>query len=65
MQSLRAPERPVSHYRNGRLRGEADGQPAGTVWEATLIQAGVSLNRVFYPDSLLREAAIPPTPRKK
>lgn len=28
MQSLRAPERPVSHYRNGRLRGEADGQPA-------------------------------------
>lgn len=43
---------------DGELRlVEAEGQPAGTVWEATLIQAGVSLNRVFYPDALLREAA--------
>ncbi len=36
---------------------EAEGQPQGTVWEATLIQAGLSLNNVFYPDALLREAA--------
>lgn len=36
---------------------EAEGQPAGAVWEATLIQAGVSLNNVVYPDALLREAA--------
>lgn len=36
---------------------EAEGQPAGLVWEATLIQSGVSLNRVFYSDALLREAA--------
>lgn len=36
---------------------EAAGQQAGTVWEATLIQAGVSLNNVFYSDSVLREAA--------
>jgi len=35
---------------------EAEGQPAGTVWEATLIQAGVSLNNVYYPDAVLREA---------
>ena len=36
---------------------EAEGQPAGVVWEATLIQAGVSLNKVYYPDAVLREAA--------
>lgn len=36
---------------------EAEGQPAGLIWEATLIQAGVSLNSVFYSDALLREAA--------
>ncbi len=36
---------------------EAEGQAAGMVWEATLIQSGVSLNKVFYPDALLREAA--------
>jgi hypothetical protein len=35
---------------------EADGQVAGTVWEATLICAGPSLNNVFYSDALLREA---------
>lgn len=29
MQSLRAPERPVSHYRNGRLRGEAEPRSGG------------------------------------
>ena len=38
-----------------RLR-EAEGQPEGAVWEATLIQAGTSLNGVFYSDALLREA---------
>lgn len=36
---------------------EAEGQASGQVWEATLIQAGVSLNKVFYSDQLLREAA--------
>lgn len=36
---------------------EAKGLPAGVVWEATLIQAGVSLNSVFYSDAVLREAA--------
>ncbi len=35
---------------------EAEGQAEGAVWEATLIQAGVSLNDVFYSDALLREA---------
>lgn len=36
---------------------ESDGQPAGVVWDATLIQAGVSLNDVFYTDAMLRESA--------
>lgn len=37
---------------------ESDSQPAGTVWEATLIQAGMSSgSRVFYSDAVLREAA--------
>lgn len=32
MQSLRASERPVSHYRNGRLRGEPERKSAGWSW---------------------------------
>lgn len=36
---------------------ESDGADAGTVYEATLIQAGVSANNVFYSDQVLREAA--------
>lgn len=36
---------------------ESDGQPAGVVWDATLIQAGVSLNDVLYTDAMLRESA--------
>lgn len=28
----------------------------GLAWEATLIRAGLSLNNIFYPDSVLREA---------
>lgn len=44
--------------REGLLRlVESDGQPAGVVWDATLIQSGVSLNDVFYTDAMLREAA--------
>jgi len=39
-----------------RLVEAADGQPEGMVWEATIIEAGVSENDVFYPDSVLREA---------
>jgi hypothetical protein len=29
----------------------------GTVWDANLIRAGLSLNKNFYPDAVLREAA--------
>lgn len=36
---------------------ESEGQPAGVVWDATLIQAGVSLNDVLYTDAMLRESA--------
>lgn len=37
---------------------ESESQAAGTVWEATLIQAGMSVgSRVFYSDQVLREAA--------
>lgn len=36
---------------------EAEGQAAGTVWEATLIQAGLSSSDVFYSDQVLREAS--------
>ena len=36
---------------------EADGQPEGIAWEAVLIRAGVSLNSIYYPDAVLREAA--------
>lgn len=36
---------------------EADGNDAGTVWEATLIVAGISANQAFYSDLVLREAA--------
>ncbi|MCX8509544.1 MAG: hypothetical protein ORN49_11840, partial [Rhodobacteraceae bacterium] len=32
MQSLRASERPVSHYRNGRLRGETPEKAKGWSW---------------------------------
>lgn len=44
--------------REGLLRlVESDGQPAGVVWDATLIQSGVSLNDVLYTDAMLRESA--------
>lgn len=36
---------------------EAEGNEAGTVWEATLIVAGVSANAAYYSDLVLREAA--------
>lgn len=36
---------------------ESEGQPAGVVWDATLIHAGVSLNDVLYTDAMLRESA--------
>lgn len=36
---------------------EADGHPAGVSWDAVLIRAGISLNNVYYPDAVLREAA--------
>lgn len=35
---------------------EAEGNDAGTVWEATLIVAGLSENGIFYSDQVLREA---------
>lgn len=35
---------------------EAEGQPAGVVWDAVLIRSGLSENSVFYPDAVLREA---------
>lgn len=35
---------------------EAEGNEAGTVWEATLIVAGLSENGIFYSDLVLREA---------
>ena len=34
---------------------EADA--SGAVWDVVLIRAGLSMNRVFYPDAVLREAA--------
>ncbi|HMX15546.1 MAG TPA: hypothetical protein PKD29_01770 [Rhodocyclaceae bacterium] len=36
---------------------EAEGEPAGVAWDAVLIRAGVSLNHVYYPAAVLREAA--------
>lgn len=36
---------------------EAEGGETGTVWEATLIVAGLSANSAFYSDLVLREAA--------
>lgn len=43
MQSLRATERPVSHYRNGRLRSEPERKAAGWSWpwSARVGQEGV------------------------
>ncbi|RIX47483.1 MAG: hypothetical protein D3M94_07360 [Rhodocyclales bacterium GT-UBC] len=35
---------------------EAEGYEAGTVWEATLIVAGISENGILYSDQVLREA---------
>lgn len=35
---------------------EAEGEAAGVVWEATLIEAGISQNGAFYSDAVLREA---------
>ena len=35
---------------------EADGAATGQVWQATLIQAGLSANQVYYADAVLREA---------
>lgn len=35
---------------------EAEGAPAGQVWEIDVIRAGLSFNNVFYPDTVLREA---------
>jgi hypothetical protein len=35
---------------------EAEGAPAGQVWEIDVIRAGLSFNNVFYPDAVLREA---------
>lgn len=36
---------------------EAAGQPAGLVWDAVLIRAGISASNVLYSDQMLREAA--------
>lgn len=36
---------------------EAEGTPAGQAWEVTIIQAGTSLNGVYYSDAVLRESA--------
>jgi hypothetical protein len=36
---------------------EAEGSAVGTVWDADIIRAGWSLNKVFYGDAVLREAA--------
>ncbi len=35
---------------------EADGVQAGQLWEVSIIQAGLSLNGVYYSDAVLREA---------